>query len=131
VRIEAARRAEHLERRAVVNVLALAERVDEGLLAGEVREHPQLDLRVVSRDEHVSAFGDEGAPDLAADLGPDRDVLQVGVAAAQPSCCRDGLVEARVHAPGVGVDQGGQRVDIRALQLLEAAPLEDELGQLV
>ena len=44
---------------------------------------------------------------------------------------RDRLVEAGVHAAGVRVHERGQRVDVRALELLQAAPLEDELGQLV
>ncbi len=123
--------AEHLACGAIVDVLAVAEGLDERRLFGEVREHAQLDLRVVGRDQHVAGFGDEGAPDLAADVGPDRDVLQVGIAAAQPPGRRDRLVEAGVHAAGVGVHERGQRVDVGALELLQAAPFEDELGQLV
>ena len=69
-----------------------AERVDQRLVARQVREHAQLDLRVVRRDQHVARVGDERAPDFAAELGPDRDVLQVGIAAAQagPSRQRPG-----------------------------------------
>ena len=52
-------------------------------VAREVRQHAQLDLRVVGRDQHVAGLGDERAADLAAELGADRDVLQVRIAAAQ------------------------------------------------
>ena len=55
--------AEHLERGAIVDVLAAAERLDQRVLARQVREHAQLDLRVVGRDEHVSRRGDERAAD--------------------------------------------------------------------
>ena len=79
---------------------SLLERVDERLVARQVREHAQLDLRVVGGDQHVPAVGDERAPDLPAELGANRNVLQVGIAAAQPAGRRDRLVEAGVHAPG-------------------------------
>ena len=96
-----------------------------------MRQHAQLDLRVVRRDQHVSRIGDEGAPDLPAELGPDRNVLQIRVAAAQPSGRGDGLIEAGVNAAGVGVDQLRQRVDVGALQFLQRPPLENEPRQLV
>ncbi len=131
VGVEAARGAEHLECRAVVDVLAVAERVDERLLPGEVGEDAQLDLRVVGRDEHVARLGHECPPDLPADVGPDGDVLEVGVAAAQAPGRGHCLVEARVHAARVGMNERRQRVDVGALQLLQAAPLENELGELV
>ena len=63
--------------------------------------------------------------------GADGDVLQVRVAAAQPSGRGDGLVEARVHAAGVRVDEQGQRVDVGALQLHQPAPVENHPRQVV
>ena len=66
----------------------------------EVRQHAQLDLRVVGRDQHAARLGDERPADLAAQLGAHGDVLQVRVAAAQPAGRGHGLVEARVHAAG-------------------------------
>ena len=50
---QAADAAEHLRRGAVVDVLAAREGLDQHLLAREVRQHAQLDLRVVGGDEHV------------------------------------------------------------------------------
>ena len=79
----------------------------------------------------MARVGDERAPDLAAELGANRDVLQVGIAAAQTPGRRPRLVEARVHAAGLRVDQLRQRIDVRAFQLLQRPPLEDEARQLV
>ena len=129
--LEPAHPAEHLRRRAIVDVLAARERVDQHLLARQVRQDAQLDLRVVGGDQDVAGLGDERAADVAPDLGADRDVLQVGIAAAQAPGRGDRLVEAGMDAAGLGVDQLRQRVDVRALQLLQAAPLEHQLRQLV
>ena len=91
-----------------MDVVAARERVDQRLVAGQVREHAQLDLRVVGGDQHVPGLGDEGAADLAADLGADRDVLQVRIAAAQAPGRGDRLVELRVDAAGLRVHQRGR-----------------------
>ena len=117
--------------RLVVDVVAALKRRDQRLVARQVGQHPQFDLRVVGRDQHVAGFGDEGAADLAAEVGADRDVLQIGVAARQSSGGGDRLVEGRVHAAGLRVHQLRQRVDVGALQLLQAAPVEDESRQVV
>src|SRR5215208_954465 len=82
-----------------------------------VRQDAELDLRVVGRDQHVPRVGDKGPADLAAEWRANRDVLQVGVAAAQASGGGDRLVEARVDAAGLRVHELGQGVDIGALQL--------------
>ena len=52
---QAAVGAEHLQRGAIVNVFAAPERVDQRFVARQVREHAQLDLRVVGGDQHVTA----------------------------------------------------------------------------
>ena len=46
--------AEHLQRRLIVDVVAALEGLDERLVARQVREHAQLDLRVVGGDQHVA-----------------------------------------------------------------------------
>ena len=55
VRIPPAVGAEDLERRPLVEVGPLRERGDEHRILGQVREHAELDLRVVGRDQHVAA----------------------------------------------------------------------------
>ena len=96
-----------------------------------MREDAQLDLRVVGRDQPIAGLGDEGAADLAANLGADRDVLEVRIAARQPAGCRNRLVERRVDAARVRVDQQRQRVDVGAFQLGERAPFENQTRQVV
>src|SRR5207247_494999 len=81
--------------------------------------------------QQVAFLGDEGAPDLPADLGANRDVLQVRVAAAQTAGSGYGLVEGRVDAARVGVHELGEGVDVGALQLHQPAPFEDLARQVV
>ena len=76
------RYAEHLRRRACVDVLSRAECVDHGLVARHMREDAQLDLRVVRREECVIARARRkertyGAPFLRAH----GDILKVRVGA--------------------------------------------------
>ena len=86
-----------------VQVLARAERLDEPLVAGEVRHDPHLDLRVVGRHQRLEAVADdEELADAPALLGADRDVLQVGVGGAEPPGRGDGLQVGRVDAAVVG-----------------------------
>ena len=90
-----------------VDVLVGLEGGDQGRVLAEVGQDAQLDLRVVGREQHAVALGDEGAPHHAPDVGADRDVLQIGVARRQPAGGGDRLVVRRVHAPGLRVDQQG------------------------
>ena len=90
--------AEHLRRGRGVDVVAARERLPQLRLAGDVREDAQLDLRVVGRDEPVPLLGDERGADLAAELGADRDRLQVRVRRREPARRGDRLVEVRVQA---------------------------------
>ena len=73
----------------------------------------------------------ERPADLASDGGTDGNVLQVRIAAAQPPGRRHGLVERRVQASRFGIDELRQRVDVGALELREAAPLQDLARQVV
>ena len=100
------------------------EGVLEVLVARDVGEDAQLDLRVVGRQQdEVRLAGHERAPDLAPELGPDRDVLEVRVGRRQATGRGDRLVEGRVEPP-VGGHQGRQRLDVGRAQLRVDAPLE-------
>ena len=79
----------------------------------------------------MARLGNERVPDLASDVGPDRNVLEVRIAAAQAPGRGDRLVEAGVDAARVGMNERRKRVDVGALQFLKAPPLEDQLGELV
>ena len=107
-----------------MDVLAVAEGVDEDRVLGHVGEQAQLDLRVIG-DYQLPAFaGDEGGADFAAELGLDGDVLQVGIGGRQAAGGRAGLVETGVETAGGGIDQGGQRVDVGAFEFGELAVFE-------
>jgi hypothetical protein len=93
--------AEHLGRGRGVDVLPALERLAELRLAGDVREDPQLDLRVVGGDEARARLRDERRADLAPELRADRDRLEVRARRREAAGRGDGLVERRVQAPVV------------------------------
>ena len=94
------RHAEHFRGGHGVNVEAVAEGFPQRLDVGDLGQQPQLDLRIVGGDELVAGRRDEGAADLAAFLGADRDVLQIGLGRGQPPGRRRGERVAGVHAVG-------------------------------
>ena len=114
-----------------MDVVAGAEDLLQHLLVGDVGEHPQLDLAVVGGEQAGALLGDEAGADRAADLGADRDVLQVRVGAREAPGRRRRLVEGRVDAAGLGVDQVRQRVEVGVLQLGQLAPGLDLLDDRV
>ena len=65
--------------------LALVEGAEQGRVLGQVGQHPQLYLRVVRGQEQPSLGRHEGLAHLPPQLGTHGDVLEVGIAAAQPS----------------------------------------------
>ena len=87
----------------------------------EVREHAQLDLRVVGRDQHVARARRRTPRRISRPSSrADRDVLQVRIAAAQAPGRGHRLVEARcARGPVSRVHELRQRVDVGALQLLQ------------
>jgi hypothetical protein len=121
------RHAVDLRRDRGVDVLPVHERLGQVRVLRQVRQQAQLDLAVVRGDQHAALRRDERAADLAPDVGPDRDVLQVGVGRRQPARRRDGLVEARVDPPRLLVDLLLERDEVGAHELGELAVLEDEL----
>jgi hypothetical protein len=107
-----------------VDVRLAREGILEVLVAADVREDAQLDLRVVRGEQRdVRRPGDERPPDAPAERRPDRDVLEVRVARRQPPGGRDGLVERRVQPPVRG-DQRRQRLDVGRAELRVDPPLE-------
>src|SRR5450756_2183526 len=89
-----------------------------------MREQAQLDLGIVGCHEDAARGRDEGAADRAARLRAYRDVLKVRRVRGEAPRRGDRLVVPSVDAP-VGRDRAGKRVDIRALELRDLAPLED------
>ena len=62
-----------------MNVIAAAISLDEQRVAREMREKTQFDLRVISGEEDMPRFGDEGGANLAAQFRADRDILQIRI----------------------------------------------------
>ena len=95
-------------------------------------EDPQLDLRIIGRQEQPAGPArDERLADLAAVLGAHRDILQVGVARAQPAGRGDALVERGVNAAVLGMHEPGERIEVGALELRELAMLQQQGGKRV
>jgi len=68
---------EDAHRRGGVHVLPAFKDLLEHVLTGDLRQQPQLHLRVIGADQQVARLRDEAGADLPSERGPDRDVLQV------------------------------------------------------
>ncbi len=80
-------------RRCGVDVATLDEGFDKRIVAAQMRHEPQLDLRVIGRQQQMILIGgDEGCAYGLAKSVADRNVLQVGVGRRQPAGGRDGLI---------------------------------------
>ena len=99
-----------------VDVLAVQKSLLHDLVAADVGEQAQLDLAVVRVDQHAAARGDEHFPYLRAELGADRDVLQIRLGGGEPPRRRDGHLKARVDAP-VRADDLAEPVGIGGFEL--------------
>ena len=118
------RHAEDLAGGHGVDVEAVAEGLLQRLDVGDMGEQAQLDLGVVGAQQHMALLGDEGLADAPALLGPDRDVLQVGVGRRQPPGRGRRHGEGGVDPARVRVDLLDQGVGIGALQLGQLAPFQ-------
>ena len=108
-----------------MEVLPAQERLDEALVARQVRKQAQLDLRVVARqDDVVGTRRHKGRPHHAAQVAAHGDVLQVGVRRREPAGSRDRLVVGGVH-PAVAENLARQRVEVGRLDLHALAIVED------
>ena len=119
------RPAEHLRGGRTVHVDTLGKGPQQRGIAADVRHDSQLDLRVVGASDHAAGRRHEGLAHAAPFGCLDRDVLQVGVVAAQAPGHRNRLRVVRVHATGSRIRELAQLVGVGALQLGKAAVLQD------
>src|ERR1700749_4864467 len=91
----------------------------------------EFDLRIVGGEKNFAFFGDEGSSDGAAELGAYRDILQIRIAGAEAAGGGDGLRHVRVQAAGIGMNQGGERIDVSGFELGDFAVLDDFCRQRV
>src|SRR5699024_8228496 len=113
---------------AAVDVLPAAEGRLHVLVPGDVGQDAQLDLAVVGVHKDAARLCDEEAPQLAAQLGADGDVLQVGVVRGEAAGAGLGPVEGGVNPP-VGADHLQQAFGVGGVQLEVGAVLQDVVHQ--
>ena len=74
-----------------MDVFTLAEGLEQGLVAREMRQDAQLDLTVVGRQHHSPHRGDEHLANAGTDRRANGDVLQVGIRGRQATGGGDSL----------------------------------------
>src|SRR5579872_5345823 len=114
-----------------VNVLGAAKGFDENRVLGKMREDAQLDLGIIGGKQNVARLGDEGGANFAAELGANRNVLQIGIRGAETSGGSAGLIDLRVQAASVRGDELVERVRIRGIEFRDFAIIHHQLGQFV
>ena len=101
-------------------------RFDEHGVLRQVREHAELDLRVVRAHEHAPGGATNARRISFPSAGTHGDVLEVGVLGRDASRRGNGLAPAGVDAARRRVDELRQRVDIGSLELRDGAVLETQ-----
>ena len=122
--------AEYLGSGCAVHIEIMAEGVQQTGILCQMRHDPQLDLRVVRRQQFVALWRDKGLANAAAFGGADRDVLQVRIRGRQATRCRHRLMIGGMDASGTRVDLLRQAVGVGAFEFADAAVLHDHLRQL-
>src|SRR3989304_407105 len=77
-----------------------------------------------------SLFGHKTSSDLPALFPADGDILQIGVAAAEATRCRDGLVKGCVEPACDRISQFDQAVQVRGLQFGDGPIAQEKFGHL-
>ena len=98
--------------------------VDQIFISGKMGQHPQFDLGIICVHERISFLRQKHLPDGPSKFYSGRNILQVGLRAADPSGGCDRLVEFSVDS-FVIADIVGQPVRIRRFQLGELSVLKN------
>src|SRR5688572_13023420 len=104
-------------RRLTMDVPAGVERVDERRVSREVSKQPELDLRVVSREEEPPLSRNEPSTNVSSEFTTNRNVLEVRVTRRETSGGCDRLVEGRVQPLVVRMDERRERIEICVFEL--------------
>ena len=123
--------AEDVGRGPAVDVFAVGKCPSQRLVAGEVREDPELDLRIIGGEDLPAGRRDERLPDPFALEGPDRNVLQIRVAAGEASRRGHGLVVRRVNPARPGVNHLREGIHVSRFELGHPAVGQDLRRQLM
>ena len=109
-----------------VDVVVVFESGDHVLVIGDMRQHAQLDLRIVRVDQYPALTGTEKLAHFPAELGADGNVLQIRLGGTDPAGARLGLVEAGMD-PAVLADDLEQALAIGGVQLGKRTVIEHHL----
>src|SRR5882724_5749097 len=112
-----------------MNVFPILKRLEHYRVLRNVREQAQLELGVVRRNDLVSFFSDERAPDAAPQLGANGNVLQVGLAGRETAGGGNRLIEQTMNSP-VSRNLMRQRVGVNALEFIQLAVVNNQPRQL-
>src|SRR5512135_1798778 len=107
-----------------MNILISLESLEEKLIPRHMREYSELNLRIVGREQNEAVLRHKGFSYLLSLFPSYRNVLQIRVRAAQPSCRNDHLIERRVNASCLVVNERRQHIYICIFQLAQRAALE-------
>ena len=111
------RHAEHLARRAPVDIFAADKRCNHARILAQVGEQPQLNLRIICANEHIAGAGNKGFSNLPAKRRANRDILKVRLHAGNAAGGGHALLKTRAHPPVLARARMEQAVDKRALEL--------------
>src|SRR6185295_7233231 len=93
-----------------------------------VGKQPQLELRVVCRDNLISFFCNERSSDASSQLSANGNVLQVGIARREPAGGSHRLIQQAMNS-SVGRDLMWQCIGVNALEFVEFAVINNHSRQ--
>ena len=93
-------------------VFAFAEGLEQHAILREVGQNAELNLRVIGCQQHASLAGDKRGTNLHSQFGADGDILQIRIAAGEPSRGGHRLVKRSVDPAGFRVYQSRQRIHV-------------------
>ena len=109
-----------------MDILLVLKGLDHILVMGDMGQHPQLDLGVIRVHQHPALLGQEKFPQLPAQLGADRDILQIGLGGADAAGSRLRLVKIRMN-PSIRADDLEHPLAVGGFQLGQCAVMEHQL----
>ena len=115
-----------------MNVEILLESIEQGSFVAQRGDDPQFDLRIIGRKQQILIVSrDEGLPDFAAVLGPNWDILEIGILRIEPARGGGGLLVSGVNAPGFLPDRRGKGVGVSRFELRGGSVIEQALDNFV
>ena len=110
-----------------MNILAVGKGFLQCLHIGDMRGQPELDLAIVGGKNDVAGRGDKGLSYLPADLGTDRNILQIGFGRGQPPGLCSAQTIGGMNPSGFRIDLLLQRIGVSGFQLRQLPPVDDFL----